>query len=81
MNRKIMVEVTPQELEKIQAGKLNANDMTVAELLNQLVIKLGKPNKTYSDRDAATYCHRIVNEYECKINDEYSIRLEIMREI
>ncbi len=43
MNRKIMVEVTPQEYEKIQAGKLNVEDMTVEELINQLRDKIGEP--------------------------------------
>lgn len=72
MNRKIMIEVTPQEYEKIQAGKLNIEDLTVEELVHQLVKKLGKPYNSYTlqpdvirmtKEEATVYVYQI-NKYE-----------------
>jgi hypothetical protein len=78
--RKIMVEVTPQEYEKIQAGKLNTDDMTVAELINQLVIKLGKPVDCELLWDKCSNNLTTVTTYQYK-HDEYQVATLITRTV
>lgn len=81
MNRKIMIEVTPQEYEKIQAGKLNIEDMSVEELVHRLVKKIGTPYRTYTLRpDVIRMNKEEAAAYAYEIDDHERFELTIIKE-